>query len=140
MSENKIQLLKKIQKLQNIMFNQTWTKDGKNMNQQYKYITEKQYKDNFSEALAEAGLLWETDVVEVEFLGQVSASMHLILARFTGHLTDPETGESRSYQFYGSGADTTDKALYKAYTGGLKYFLANNALVTEGNDPEMMNT
>lgn len=136
MNENKIKLLKKIQKLQEIMFDLEWTKDGKNMNQQYKFITEAQYKDNFKKAVKEAGLLWEVENTEVEFVGQVSASMHLVFAKFTGRLIDPETGEYREYRFSGSGSDTTDKALYKAYTGGLKYFLADNFLVTENNDPE----
>jgi hypothetical protein len=51
-------------------------------------------------------------------------------------LTDPNTGEYREYHFEGTGADNGDKALYKAYTGGLKFFLADQYLVAEGNDPE----
>ena len=136
MNDNQIKLLGKIQNLQEIMFDLEWSKDGKNMNQQYKFITEGQYKDNFKKAVKEAGLIWEVENTDVEFIGQVSQSMHLVFARFIGRLIDPETGEYREYKFSGSGSDTTDKALYKAYTGGLKYFLADNFLVTENNDPE----
>jgi hypothetical protein len=129
-------LYQKLAKLQQIMDAFEWTKDGKNRHQSYEYITEKQYKNNFKRARAEAGLLWKMEEVGHEFLGTISDKMHLVLTKFRGRLIDPETGEYEEYLFSGSGADNGDKALYKAYTGGLKFFLASNFLVAEGNDPE----
>lgn len=129
-------LLGKIHKLQEIMASYKWEKDGRNMHQKYKYITEAQYKNNFKKALQEVGLVWKMEEVDREFLGQISQSMHLVMVKFKGELIDPETGEREVYIFGGSGADGGDKALYKAYTGGLKYFLASNFLVAEEDDPE----
>lgn len=60
----------------------------------------------------------------------------MVIAKFQFEIIDRETGEREVYQAFGSGADTGDKGLYKAYTGAIKYFLANNYLVAEGNDPE----
>jgi len=51
-------------------------------------------------------------------------------------IIDPETGEREEYIFFGSGSDNGDKALYKAVTGGHKFFLASNFNVAEDNDPE----
>lgn len=122
--------------LQNIMDEYEWEKDGKNMHQSYKFISEKQYKHYFKAARRRAGLLWECECVSAEYIPNISDKMHLIKSDYVGRLTDPDTGEYREYRFVGTGADNGDKALYKAYTGGLKFFLANQYLVAEGNDPE----
>jgi hypothetical protein len=129
-------LYQKLFRLQTLMDSYAWSKDGKNRHQSYEYITEKQYKNNFKQARAEAGLLWKMEEVGHEYLGTISDKMHLILTSFRGRLIDPDTGDYEEYLFSGSGADNGDKALYKAYTGGLKFFLASNYLVAEGNDPE----
>ena len=129
-------LYPKIHKLQEIMASYNWEKDGRNNHQKYLYITEAQYKNNFKKALLEVGLIWKMEEVDKNFLGQVTQSMHLVHTTFRGRLIDPETGDYEEYIFGGSGADNGDKALYKAYTGGLKFFLASNFLVAEDNDPE----
>lgn len=129
--------LEKLFYLQSIMDEFEWEKDGKNMHQSYKFISEKQYKHNFKAARRKAGLLWECECLGAVYIPNISDKMHLVKASFLGRLTDPKTGESREYHFEGTGADNGDKALYKAYTGGLKFFLADQYLVAEGNDPEL---
>lgn len=114
----------------------TWEKDGKNRHQSYEYITEKQYKNNFKVALAAAGLDFKSSILEYQFIPQISDKMNMVIAKFQFEIIDRETDEREIYQAFGSGADTGDKGLYKAYTGAIKYFLANNYLVAEGNDPE----
>lgn len=131
-----ISFLKKLFMLQNLMDEYEWEKDGKNMNQKYKYITEAQYKKNFKVARRKAGLIWTCVCIGHDFIPAISEKMHLITARFVGRLTDPDSGEYMDFPFEGAGADNGDKALYKAYTGGLKFFLADQYLVAEGNDPE----
>lgn len=131
-----VALLRKIFDLQILMGSYTWEKDGLNRAFSYKYITESQYKNNFRKALAQIGLIWTMEETGHEFLGIISDKMHLVLTTFKGSLIDPETGASKEYLFSGSGADNGDKALYKAYTGGLKFYLASNFLVAEDNDPE----
>lgn len=128
--------LQKLFYLQTLMDEFEWEKDGKNMHQSYKFISEKQYKHNFKAARRKAGLLWECECLAAEYIPAISDKMHLVKGSFLGRLTDPETGEYREYHFEGTGADNGDKALYKAYTGGLKFFLADQYLVAEGNDPE----
>ena len=128
--------LKKWAKLREIMAGFEWEKDGLNNFQRYKYITEAQYKRNFEKALQEAGLLWKMETLDTIFHGAIGDKMHLIEAKFRGQLIDPDTGEFEEFLFHGTGADNGDKALYKAVTGGHKFFLASNFNVAEGNDPE----
>lgn len=130
-------IYKKIYELQKVLNSYDWEKDGINRHQAYKYITEAQYKRNFSKALIEVGLIFQIQELERRFRTDVlNSTMHLVEVDFLGSLIDIDTGEKLDYYFSGTGADTGDKALYKAYTGGLKYFIATNFMVAEGNDPE----
>ena len=71
-----------------------------------------------------------------EFIPAISDKMHLMKCVFEGRLIDPDTGEEEVYRFEGTGADNGDKALYKAVTGGHKFFIASNFNIAESNDPE----
>ena len=51
-------------------------------------------------------------------------------------LFDIDTGFYETTTITGEGIDKGDKAGYKAYTGALKYFLANTFMVATGDDPE----
>ena len=51
-------------------------------------------------------------------------------------LTDIDTGFYEETTITGEGIDKGDKAGYKAYTGALKYYLANTFMVATGDDPE----
>lgn len=113
-----------------------WEKDGINRYQSYKYITEKQYKANFKKALKDAGLVWKAQQLEYQYIPEISDKMHMVICKFKGEIIDPETEEREEYIFFGSGSDNGDKALYKAVTGGHKFFLASNFNVAEDNDPE----
>ena len=128
--------LQKLKLLQDIMGDYAWEKDGINRHQSYKYVTEKQYKQNFKKALKQAGLLWKMETLEHQYIPDVTEKQHMVICKFKGVITDPETGEKEEYLFNGSGADNGDKALYKAVTGGHKFFLAANFNVAEDNDPE----
>jgi len=128
--------LQKLKNLQDIMGEYAWEKDGINRHQSYKYVTEKQYKHNFKKALKQAGLIWKMETISYEFVPAISDKMHMVICNFKGQLIDPETGEREEYLFKGSGADNGDKALYKAVTGGLKFFLASNFNVAEDMEPE----
>lgn len=136
MAKEEMTFLQRLKKLQDIMSEFSWEKDGINRYQSYKYITEKQYKQNFAKALKEVGLVWKMETVGYEVVPEISDKMHLVICHFKGTITDPETGANEIYEFYGSGADNGDKALYKAITGGHKFFLASNFNVAEDNDPE----
>lgn len=114
----------------------SWEKDGLNRRQGYEYITEKQYKNNFKAALSMAELDFKSSMLEYQFIPAISEKMNMVIAKFEFQLVDRSTGESETYVAGGSGADMGDKGMYKAYTGALKYFIANNFLVAEGTEPE----
>lgn len=129
-------LAAKLMKLREVMNSYSWEKDGKNRHQSYEYITERQYKNNFKTALAAAGLDFKSSMLEYHFIPSISDKMNMVIAKFQFEIIDRETDEREVYPAYGTGADMGDKGMYKAYTGAIKYFLANNFLVAEGNDPE----
>lgn len=129
-------LAAKLMKLREVMNSFNWEKDGKNRHQSYEYISEKQYKNNFKTALAAAGLDFKSSMLEYQFIPAISEKMNMVIAKFQFEIIDRETGEREVYPAFGTGADMGDKGMYKAYTGAIKYFLANNFLVAEGNDPE----
>ena len=52
-------IYKKIYELQKVLNSYVWEKDGINRHQSYKYITEAQYKRNFSKSLIEVGLIFQ---------------------------------------------------------------------------------
>ena len=58
------------------------------------------------------------------------------MPRLTFILTDVDTGFYEETTITGEGIDKGDKAGYKAYTGALKYYLANTFMVATGDDPE----
>jgi hypothetical protein len=126
----------KLMKLREVMNSFSWEKDGINRRQSYEYITEKQYKNNFKAALAAAGLDFKSSMVEYQFIESISDKMNMIIAKFEFKIIDRDSGTEEVYITFGTGADMGDKGLYKAYTGAIKYFLANNYLVAEGSDPE----
>lgn len=126
----------KLANLAKILVNADWTKDGVNAAQKYKYISEAEYKKHFGRAVLEAGLVFNFEVIEREFVQNITANQHLVSIKALFTYTDPETMESRSFVSFGDGADMTDKGLYKAMTGAYKYHIANNFHVAENDDAE----
>ena len=106
--------------------------DGK----EYKYFSEAQYKELFTELMSEAKL--ELKFEEIDYLTfdgpEKQANGRMPKLEFT--LFDTETGFFETTHITGEGIDKGDKAGYKAYTGALKYYLANTFMVATGDDPE----
>ncbi len=121
-------------------------KKGKNTYDNYKYFTEAQYKDIANKLLTKAKL--ELKVSERDYYKYINQNSKTPVGRiatlqFT--LTDTETGFYEESIIRGEGLDRGDKAGYKAYTGAIKYYLANTFLVATGDDveqesPEMSTT
>lgn len=109
---------------------------GHNTYDNYKYFSEAQYKELFTELFSANGLELGFNELEYEsFKGSEKMSNgRIIKLRFT--LTDIETGFFEETEISGEAMDKGDKAGYKAYTGALKYFLADSFLVATGDDPE----
>ena len=111
-------------------------KEGENTFDRYKYFSEAQYKQLFTELLSAAKL--ELKFTEIEYNlfegSEKQANGRMPKIEFT--LFDCETGFYEITTITGEAVDKGDKAGYKAYTGALKYYLADTFLVATGDDPE----
>lgn len=111
-------------------------KEGNNTYDKYKYFSEAQYKQLFTELLSEAKLeLSFTEISYDTFEGSEKQSNGR-MPKLKFILTDVDTGYWEETVITGEGIDKGDKAGYKAYTGAVKYYLANTFLVATGDDPE----
>ena len=63
----------------------------------------------------------------------VSVLVDLIVSYY---FYDVDTGDYVKVEMAGQGADSLDKAIYKALTGALKYVLRQSLLIGTGDDPE----
>ena len=111
-------------------------KEGNNTYDKYKYFSEAQYKQLFTELFSEAKLeLSFTELSYETFEGSEKQSNGR-MPKLKFILTDVDTGYWEETVITGEGIDKGDKAGYKAYTGAVKYYLANTFLVATGDDPE----
>ena len=111
-------------------------KEGNNTFDKYSYFSEAQYKLLFTELFADNGIEMKfTELSYDTFEGSEKQSNgRMPKLRFS--LIDIDTGFFEETDITGEGIDKGDKAGYKAYTGALKYFLANTFMVATGDDPE----
>lgn len=102
----------------------------------YKYFSEAQYKELFTELFSTFGLeLGFSELDYTTFEGsEKQANGRMPKLEFKLH--DIDTGFYETTAITGEGIDKGDKAGYKAYTGALKYYLANTFMVATGDDPE----
>ena len=111
-------------------------REGNNTFDKYKYFSEAQYKQLFTELFSEAKLeLSFTEISYDTFEGSEKQSNGR-MPKLKFILTDVDTGFYEETVITGEGIDKGDKAGYKAYTGAIKYYLANTFLVATGDDPE----
>jgi hypothetical protein len=110
-------------------------KSGENSFFHYKYATEADLMDMLRPILAKHGLALFISVDGVETrAGGTQGDIARVGLDITIGCADG--GESITTRWYGEGQDKADKALYKAYTGAVKYFCFKTFLVSTGDDPE----
>jgi hypothetical protein len=104
-------------------------KSGRNEHFKYDYVQESDLADHIRPLLAAQGIGLAFGMVDVIDLptGQVQVKCEITLS-------DDHT-EITKYVF-GRAADKSDKGLYKATTGAVKYWLYKTFLVSTGDDPE----
>lgn len=111
-------------------------REAKNDFDHYTYFSEAQYKMLFTELFSKFGL--ELKFTELEYNifegSEKQANGRMPKIEFT--LFDTETGFYEVTAITGEGIDKGDKAGYKAYTGALKYYLADTFMVATGDDAE----
>lgn len=112
-------------------------KDKTNDFDHYNYFSEAQYKALFTELFSAHKLELKFDEIEYgvfETQSEKQPNGRLPKIEFT--LFDIETGFYEKTTITGEAIDKGDKAGYKAYTGALKYYLADTFMVATGDDPE----
>ena len=111
-------------------------KGATNTFDKYTYFSEAQYKALFTELFSTHDL--ELKFTELEYAlfdgSEKQANGRMPKIEFT--LIDVTTGFYETTVITGEGIDKGDKAGYKAYTGALKYYLADTFMVATGDDPE----
>lgn len=111
-------------------------REGNNQFDRYKYFSEAQYKSLFTDLFASHDLELRSTVSDYSTIEGTEKQANGRIVQMEFELIDCETGFSEVSKFYGEGFDKGDKAMYKAYTGAIKYYLANTFLVATGDDPE----
>lgn len=111
-------------------------KGAKNTFDKYSYFSEAQYKELFTELFSSCGLELKFNEVEYETFTGSEKQANGRMPKLEFELFDIETGFGETTIITGEGIDKGDKAGYKAYTGALKYYLANTFMVATGDDPE----
>ena len=109
---------------------------GDNKFDRYKYFSEAQYKKLFTELLSKYGLELSANVTNVESYDGTDKQPFGRTVSVEIKLIDIESGEYEVSNFIGDGLDKGDKAIYKAYTGAIKYYLATTFMVATGDDAE----
>lgn len=111
-------------------------KEGVNTYDKYKYFSEAQYKELFTELLSEVGLELSFTELEYNTFEGSEKQANGRMPKLEFKLTDISTGFYETTVITGEAIDKGDKAGYKAYTGAIKYYLANTFMVATGDDPE----
>ena len=118
------------------------TKSGFNERQKYNYVKAADVANEVRKVLCEQGIAftysiddashWEkpTNGGGILFFCEIRAAFRFI---------DQDSGETLDVKGLGWGADSLDKAPYKAMTGALKYALRMNFLIPDEEDPEKTN-
>ena len=111
-------------------------KGAKNDYDNYKYFSEAQYKELFTDLFSANGLEIKFTELEYNTFSGTEKMSNGRAPKLEFTLFDIETGFYETTAITGEGIDKGDKAGYKAYTGALKYFLADTFMVATGDDPE----
>ena len=107
-------------------------KTGFNDEQEYSYVQEAEVVRVIRTALVKVGLSFSVSTSEIMPPNLISTELGDIYnytIKMTFTLVDAETGYFETFQWLGMGSDQGDKALYKAYTSGVKYLLLKNFLL-----------
>jgi len=111
-------------------------KGAKNEFDKYTYFSEGQYKELFTELFADCGLELKFNEISYDTFTGTEKLSNGRMPRLEFELMDIDTGFGESTVITGEGIDKGDKAGYKAYTGALKYYLANTFMVATGDEAE----
>lgn len=130
-------LAQKKAKARKMIAGRTIKKDKVNGFDKYSYLSEAGYKALINDVFTACGLeLTATEVSMEKYEVPRSKQPNACFATWAFQTTDIDTGYYETSIVTGNGMDKGDKAIYKADTGAMKYFAANNWFVVTGDDPE----
>jgi hypothetical protein len=114
-------------------------KTGHNKFHNYKYAKESDISEAFSKALIKHKVFMFSSIVDYgckAYETKKGEHRFLVTTKLNVKFVDADSGESFESVFYGDGADSDDKGVYKAITGAQKYALLKTFMVSTGDDPE----
>ena len=127
-----LKLLKKLHKVMTEL--EGIAKTGYNEFHKYKYATEADVMHALRDRLIENNLFILPTATNIDV--ETSGSKFLTNIAMGYTIYDVESGESLETSWLGQGIDSGDKGLYKAFTGGHKYFLMKTFFLPTDADPE----
>lgn len=142
MNSNSKKMQTLVGKLSQIMVDTPWVeKKGRNSFFNYDYAKESDILDAVREKLATHGIFVFTSIENMEFREtpkrtRDGSPVNMVFVKTKHTFADSDSGESIEVHGYGCGEDSGDKAIYKAITGAMKYFVSKNFLMSTGDDPE----
>lgn len=115
-------------------------KNGFNSYYKYEYATADDVEDAARKVLAEVGIAMFASVANIRknVVQTNNGTTTIAEVKMNYMFVDKDTGASIVTTYYGTGLDSQDKYLYKAYTGAQKYAVKNNLHISTGDadDPE----
>lgn len=111
-------------------------RSGENNFDHYSYFSEAQYKELFTKLFSKNNLELKFNELEYATFESSGKQSNGRMPKLEFFLIDCDTGFYEKTVITGEGMDKGDKAGYKAYTGALKYYLADTFMVATGDDPE----
>jgi len=111
-------------------------KRGHNERHNYSYVMAADLAGSVGDILAELGVVVIPQLQSISTETPRSSNERIARIVMNYRFVDTRSGEELTVRVAGEGADTGDKAPYKAMTGALKYALLQSFLLTSGDDPE----
>jgi hypothetical protein len=111
-------------------------KRGHNERHNYSYVMAADLAGAVGNILAELGVVVIPQLQSISTETPRSSNERIARIVMNYRFVDARSGEELTVRVAGEGADTGDKAPYKAMTGALKYALLQSFLLASGDDPE----
>jgi ERF superfamily len=114
-------------------------KEGKNSQQGYAYMTDESIKSRLRPLLAEQGLAIFPSMLKIEeraLQTKSGGNNYRVTCNFRFTIVDGDTGDTMVCDWSSDADDTSDKAVNKAATAGMKYFLKSLFLIGEKDDDD----
>ncbi len=114
-------------------------KEGKNTSQGYNYLSDEQLTPTIKKLLEKHKVRFNPTGMDIIGITPSPKGNQLIFNVRVGYtFVDLDSGEELQGSGIGSGADPTDKGIYKAITGAIKYVFIKQFLIPTQDDPEMI--